>query len=352
MMMPFADFKRFCNFRQCGWITLCLLTLLCFACQPCSAQADATSNVPRPLGRLIDLGGYKLHLNCTGRGTPVVILSAGAGDFSFDWTLVQSQVATFTRVCSYDRGGEAWSDLGPKPRTMYQEVLDLERLLAAGWEQGPFVLVGQSLGGMIARIFAMRYPRETAGLVLVDSFHEDAQLSMNGKLVRIRTIAKDRPIPDPRTSVTSTDALTPEETDKIQDMIKRYEGKPTIGPPFDKLPSDVQQDRLWALSQLKHYAAGDDYLPEEAAKIYVETATRQFPLGNLPVIVLSRSRDEYPPDVSAVLSQDHKDQQASLAKLSSKGREVIVPASGHHIQLDAPDAVTSAIQAIVNQNRK
>lgn len=352
MMMLFADFKRFCSFRQCAWITLCLLTLLSFVCQTCSAQADAGLNVPRPSGRLLDLGGYKLHLNCTGRGTPVVVLSAGAGDFSFDWTLVQSQVASFTRVCSYDRGGEAWSDLGPKPRTMYQEVFDLHRLLMAAGEHGPFVLVGQSLGGMVGRIFAMRYPDETVGLVLVDSFHEDAQLFMNGKLVRIRSIAKDRPIPAPRTSVIATDALTAEETDKIQDMIKRYVGKPKIDPPFDKLPSDAQQDQLWALSQLKHYAAGDDYLPEEAAKIYAETATKHFPFGSLPLIVLSRSRDEYPPDVSAVLSKDHKEQQASLANLSSEGREVIVPASGHHIQLDAPDAVTSAIQAIVNQNRK
>jgi pimeloyl-ACP methyl ester carboxylesterase len=235
---------------------------------------------------------------------------------------------------------------------MYQEVFDLHRVLVAAGEHGPVVLVGQSLGGMVGRIFAMRYPEETAGLVLVDSFHEDVQLFMNGKLVRIRTIAKDRPIPAPRTSVTSADALTPEETDKIQHMIKQYVGKPKIDPPFDKLPSDAQHDQLWALSQLKHYAAGDDYLPEEAAKIYAETATKQFPLGSLPLIVLSRSRDEYPPDVSAVLSKDHKEQQASLAKLSSQGREVIVPASSHHIQLDVPDAVTSAIQAIVNQSPK
>src|SRR5260370_18457738 len=105
---------------------------------------------------------------------------------------------------------------------MYQEVFDVHRLLAAADEQAPFVLVGHDLGGMVGRIFAMRYPEEAAGLVLIDSFHEDAQLFMNGKLVRIRTIAKDRPIPAPVTSVTSTDALTAEETDKIQDIIKRY----------------------------------------------------------------------------------------------------------------------------------
>ena len=111
--------------------------------------------------------------------------------------LVQPKVAEFTRVCSYDRAGEAWSDLGPRPRTMLQEVFDLHRLLAAAGERGPYVLVGQPLGGMIGRVFALQFPSDMAGLVLVDSFHEDAQLFMNGKLVRVRTLSKRKQIPAP-----------------------------------------------------------------------------------------------------------------------------------------------------------
>src|SRR6185437_2723170 len=116
-----------------------------------SAQSDSA---PPPPGKLFDLGGYKLHLNCTGSGSPTVVLSAGAGDFSTDWALVQTKVAAFTRVCSYDRSVAAWSDLGPKPRTIYQEVFDLERLLKAAGEHAPYIVVGQSLGGMVARVFA------------------------------------------------------------------------------------------------------------------------------------------------------------------------------------------------------
>ena len=118
------------------------------------------------------------------------MLSAGAGDFSTDWTLVQPRVAAFARVCSYDRSGVAWSDLGPKPRTAYQEVFDLERLLRGAGEHGPYIVVGQSLGGMVARLFAERYPQQTAGVVLVDAYSEDAQLSINGKLTRLRLLAK------------------------------------------------------------------------------------------------------------------------------------------------------------------
>jgi len=175
--------------------------------------------------------------------------------------LVQPKVAKFTRVCSYDRAGEAWSDLGPRPRTMLQEVFDLHSLLAAAGERGPYVLVEQSLGGMIGRIFALQFSGDMAGLVLVDSFHEDAQLFMNGKLVRVRTLSKDRQIPAPRSHVSPADALNPEDREKINGMIKQFEIKPEIDAPFDKLPADAQKERLWALSQLNHFAAtADDYL--------------------------------------------------------------------------------------------
>src|SRR3954452_12650210 len=88
------------------------------------AQNTAAPPFPAP-GRLIDLGGWRLHLNCSGQANtsqPAVILEAGAGDFSVDWSLVQPLVARFARVCSYDRAGSGWSDLGPRPRTLRQQV--------------------------------------------------------------------------------------------------------------------------------------------------------------------------------------------------------------------------------------
>jgi len=327
-----------------------LALLLCLNLGPFVPSGGST-RPPAPLGRLIDLGGYKLHLACTGTGSPTVVLSAGAGDFSFDWALVQPVVARTTRVCSYDRNAEAWSDLGPKPRTAHQEVYDLNRLLTTAGEHPPYILVGQSLGGMIARLFAQQYPGETQGLVLVDSFHEDTQLSLNGKLVRVRTLAKDRPIPAPRQSINASDRLTDDEIKKIEDFISRVIGRPKIDPPFDRLPPEAQQDRLWALSQPKHYAEGDSYLAEEAARLYEEDSKTEHPLGQIPLIVLTRSRDDYPAAVAEVLSKEHKEQQASLARLSSAGKQIVVPNSGHHIQLDAPDAVVTAIRDVLNASR-
>jgi len=314
-----------------------------------SAQSDIA---PPPPGKLIDLGGYKLHLNCTGSGSPTVVLSAGSGDFSTDWALVQPRVAASTRVCSYDRSGAAWSDLGPKPRTIYQEAFDLERLLRAAGEQGPYIVVGQSLGGTVARVFAERYPRQTAGVVLVDAYSEDAQLSLNGKLTRLRLLAKDRQIPAPRSAITAADAMTTTEVKNAQDFIRDVIGTPKIEPPFDKLPADAQRARLWAVVQPKSFASGDDYLAEISATVYAESQRKAHPLGDIQLIVLARGRSDYPPDVAAVLTAEHNAQQAKFATLSTRGTEIIVPNAGHHIQLDAPDAVVDAIRRLVDRARR
>src|SRR3954471_6642133 len=139
-----------------------------------AAQAQDTSASPpvqRP-GRLVDLGGWRLHLNCTGERhglQPAIILEAGAGDFSGDWTLVRPGVARFARVCSYDRGGSGWSDLGPRPRTMHQIVYELHTLLAKANERGPYLLVGHSYGGALVRLYQIVYPADVAGLVLIEA---------------------------------------------------------------------------------------------------------------------------------------------------------------------------------------
>jgi pimeloyl-ACP methyl ester carboxylesterase len=227
---------------------------------------------------------------------------------------------------------------------MDQEVFDLARMLTAGGERGPYILVGQSLGGMIARIFADRYPQEVAGLVLVDAFSEDARLFMNGQLVRVRETAKAGAIPAPRDSITAADRPGADEKASIKDFMDKFVGQPKIEPPFDKLPLAAQRYRLWALAQPAHYAAGDDYMAEIAARIYAQTNAAHHPLRDLPLIVLQRTIDEYPPDQAAMLSKEHREQQQHLAALSSKGQLISVPNSGHHIQIDQPAAVADAIR--------
>jgi len=101
---------------------------------------------PAP-GKMIDVDGHKLHIHCVGPhdAKPAVILEAGGGTFSRDWAAVQRLLAERVRTCAYDRAGPGWSDLGPAPRTLAQEVFELHTLLESAKISGPFVLVGQSL---------------------------------------------------------------------------------------------------------------------------------------------------------------------------------------------------------------
>ncbi len=126
---------------------------------------------PAPPGRLVDVGGFKLHVNCAGEGSPAVVLDAALGGSSISWSLVQPDVAADTRVCSYDRAGFGWSEAGPMPRTASRIAGELHVLLDRAGVPPPFVLVGHSFGGFVMRIFAGRYRSDVAGLVLVDPAH-------------------------------------------------------------------------------------------------------------------------------------------------------------------------------------
>jgi pimeloyl-ACP methyl ester carboxylesterase len=120
-------------------------------------------------GQLIDVGGHRLHLSCTGSGSPTVVLEPGAGAMSASFGWVTPAVARDTRVCTYDRAGRGWSDSAGSPQDGAQIATDLHTLLHAADVPGPYVVAGHSFGGLYALTFAARYPDEVAGLVLVDS---------------------------------------------------------------------------------------------------------------------------------------------------------------------------------------
>src|SRR5689334_8946287 len=283
---------------QCG---LALALLILFLPQIVEAQAgDNVIKPPLPPGKLVDVGGWRLHLNCTGHNkgnSPTVVLESGSGDFSFDWSLVQPGLSRFTRVCSYDRAGSAWSDPGPRPSTMKQTAYGLHTALTKAGVKAPYVMVGQSIGGLLIRTFAVLYPEEVAGMVLVDSTHEDTQLFINGKVQRMRELSQGRTLPPIQTTIAPADkTLSPEEKQKIDDFLKQI-GPPKIEGPFLRLPPPIQKVRLWALTQPQHYTADNDpYWGEEFAEMYAARKAHEYPLGDIPLIVLTRGKSEYPDD--------------------------------------------------------
>lgn len=139
--------------------------------QTASAEADRR-NLPAP-GNLVDVGGFKMHIYCMGAGSPTVILETLSGGTSSYWGWVQPEVAKKTRVCVYDRAGRGWSEPDPEPITLGRTVRNLHTLLTNANVDGPYLLVGHSIGGIYVRQFAAEYPQEVAGMVLVDASHPD-----------------------------------------------------------------------------------------------------------------------------------------------------------------------------------
>jgi len=138
-----------------------------------AAQPAPSEATPAPVGRLVDLGGRRLHQICSGSGSPVVVIENGAGAFAVDWTRVQAEIAKSTRVCSYDRAGYAWSDPGPVQDGIEQTMDDLHLLLRQTTEP-PYVMVGASLGAVYVRASQRRFPEQVAGIVFVDGSHDEA----------------------------------------------------------------------------------------------------------------------------------------------------------------------------------
>jgi pimeloyl-ACP methyl ester carboxylesterase len=158
--------------RSGRWLLYPVLAMLALAAvgggyATVGAAADARA-YPMP-GQLIDVGGHRLHLNCTGSGSPTVVLEAGGGEMSSNMGWIAPAVARDTRVCVYDRAGRGWSEPADTPQDGTQIATDLHTLLQRGHVPGPYVLAGHSFGGLYVLTFAARYPAEVAGMVLVDS---------------------------------------------------------------------------------------------------------------------------------------------------------------------------------------
>ena len=326
---------------------MCLRTLVVLLLSLVASASDT----PKPPGKLIDVGGFRLHLNCTGKGSPTVVLSPGAGDFSLDWYFVQKKVSQFARVCSYDRPGQAWSDPGPQPATMHQEAHDLLAALRGAHERGPFLLVGHSLGGVVVRIFANMYPNETAGLVLVDATSPDTTLGMNGKLVHMRELAKPGPIPEVHTIRSGPPKLYSDAELKESAEKKKLGGEPKVERPYDRLPPDIQRLRVWALSRPPRAASGDTYMAEELNDLYQQLASLPRPLGSKPLITIVGTKPERKPDEITqqawdALTAEKIQQKREYAALSTNGEVIEDANSGHHVQLEDPDTVVKAIRKV------
>jgi pimeloyl-ACP methyl ester carboxylesterase len=291
---------------------------------------------PAPLGQMVDLGGRKLHLNCTGSGSPAVIVENGGGGFSMEWALVQPEVAKRTRICTYDRAGYAWSDRGPIDDGIEQIVSDLHLLLRTARVSPPYVLVGHSLGALYARAYQRRFPEQVAGLVFVDGTpDEDVRMVVNGKQVSLSLLSREELPEAHREYLKSVPVLNP--------------GRAGV-PPFDRLPPALQQTRQWAFEKLVRefgwlpntLAAAESWRQEFSA-LRRQRLADPHPLGILPLRVIERDKDS---------NETWHRQQVQLAALSSDGILIQAKGSGHMIHLERSDLVVEAVLELVQKSRR
>ena len=316
-----------------------LLILMAFIAGASCGQTIAQDSSYPPRGLLVDIGGRKMHILCSGKGSPTIVLVAGGGAFSIDWFLVQSGIDSTTRVCSYDRAGLGWSDSGYAEETVEETVSDLHKLLKAAGEKPPYILVGASIGGIFIQAYQHAFPNEVACLVFKNSSNH------------IIFVAKSK-----------TDLIWNLTEDEIRSSYplppyKNNDPLPTkVGEPFDRLPVNLQPIRLWLSIQLQEKWNKSIPNPESMLSWRKEflgefnesdAAKPHFPLGKLPVVVVS---SDLKANDSLRYSRDGA--AARLDYLSSNSIHITAPESGHEIHLYQPGAVVSALKQIITAVRK
>jgi pimeloyl-ACP methyl ester carboxylesterase len=289
---------------------------------------------PAP-GEMVAVSGHGMQLYCTGkaRGGPTVVMDSGVGGGLLDWQTVQPKVAKFARVCSYDRSGLGWSESGPKPRTSTQIVKELHALLKNAGGGGPYVLVGHSFGGANVQLYAAEYPKEVAGMVLVDSALDSRVLDKD-----LRDAAEEA-TPSPLT----LKVLAPLGIPRLLAGGSGEGGSPE-GP---------EKERNAIYNSTRHLYAFAD----ESATINksVAKATDAAPsLGEKPLIVLSAGSRQYPGFTKGQTKRFNEranEFEASLPNLSQNSKLVVAKDSAHYIQYDRPGLVVDAIRRVVDVAR-
>lgn len=305
--------------------------------------------------RLVDVGGHRMNIYCTGHGSPAVILDAGAGYTTWTWHKVQPQVARITRVCSYDRVGMGFSDGGPLPRDASATVNDLHTLLQRAGIQPPYVLVGHSIAGLYEPLFADRYPHEVAGMVLVDASFPYQSRTLNAAAPTLERLSGEGDAAFGRCYRAAVSGTIRRGTDPLcgfppQAVLRAACDK--NGKAFCEI-AHVQLDQIArpAFWQALH----SETLAEDTTSSAENVKARRN-YGAMPLIVLTAANDNgdpspLPPAQTKALEKAWIAGHDSVARRSSVGVNFIVDHAGHFIQVDRPSVVISAIAEVLNQVR-
>lgn len=320
-------------------LSLLAVSIILFLALASRAKARLKKQYP-PIGQMVDIGGYRLHMHVEGEGTPTVILDSGAGGIGLSWELVRPAIAKVTRVVTYDRAGLGWSDPSPKPRKADVMAEELHTMLKNANIAGPYILVGHSLGGPVARLFAAKYPDEVAGLVMVDSAHEQQMKHFPEAMVKMA------------------------ESMKGMMGVMKLMGKLGI---FALKPNLVQIGDNGALSkelvaQMQGVMASSEWHAEaliaESESVYAAETQPVSTLGDLPLTVISHGQldaNAVPPSLGQQVRDDYEAAwqklQVEITSLSTRGRRIVAERSGHNVIFDQPGIIIESVLEMVGTIR-
>ncbi len=299
-----------------------------------------------PPGRLIDIGGHRLHVQESGPpGAPMVILEAGIASTSLSWAAVQPLIAKFAHVVSYERAGLGWSDDAVAPPTALNAAHELEALLERAAFPAPYVIVGHSFGGLLARLFQQRHPDLVAGLVLVDPVvraewrkptdHDRNRLARGVALSRRGAFLA-------RIGVVraALNLLLRGSNRAPKVLAQTFAGNAAgvahrLAREVRKIPPDLWPVIAAHWSEERAFRSMADYL--ENLPVSAGQLDESAGLGDLPIVILS----------AANASEQGLAEHRHDAQLSTKGEQFIVPDTGHWINLDAPQAIADAVRKVI-----
>jgi pimeloyl-ACP methyl ester carboxylesterase len=288
------------------------------------------SKFPAP-GDLVDVGSHRLHIYGIGEGSPTVVLDSEYNGSWLDWSWVQPEVAKFTRVVSYDRAGLGWSDPA-KPRSIQRIVNELHRLLANAGVGGPYVMVGQSSGGMNVRVYASQHPQDVVGMVLVNAAHED------WPEIKLQAPSRGRLLEDLREQMLQLYPIL------ARLGVLRLRRKPN-GPVL-ALPPNIQPIAMALGLRSRAY----DWV--WGAKTEIQLSESQIrdssPLPEIPLAVLSAHIRGEPWGIPAHEADSYwMALQEDLANLVPNSTHTVSEHGGHNLHVDDPDLVIDAIRQVV-----
>jgi pimeloyl-ACP methyl ester carboxylesterase len=312
--------------RRVAWYTI-----LCFAALMVAGNLYQLVSLKHDrqtypmLGRLVDVGGYRMHLYCVGDADPTVVLGSGLGDSFVEWKKVQREVSTFARVCSYDRAGMGYSDRSPEARNSTIFARELHEVLHRAAISPPYILVGHSMAAFNIRFYDSLYPKDVAGLVFVDGSHPDqlerfpaALHAMNAGWIREGRLWQ---------------FVTP------------------LG--LARLLGYCGDDPEVRAAECTYNDARDSADERSSFRKSAALVKGTIIPSSIPLLVISQDPNRRDPGLSSELNHETNaawtDMQEDLARLSPRGTRIIATGSGHYIQNDRPDVVISGIRNMVDQ---